>query len=191
MLGGTYDPPHIGHLVVAQDVFEQLGLDRLLIVPAGSPPHRQAVLPPSVRLGLVEQAFGRDERFEVCRAEIDRPGPSFTVDTLHWIRRSLRPEQLYCVIGADQLQVIDSWSRYEEIPTLARLTVMAREGDRPAATGALVPFDSVPVTRVDISASAVRQRLREGRSIRYLVPESIRARLETEWRRAAAVAGGR
>ena len=74
MLGGTYDPPHVGHLIVAQDVLEQLALDRLLIIPAGEPPHRAALLPTEVRLDLVSQAFGGDPRFEVSRIEVDRAG---------------------------------------------------------------------------------------------------------------------
>ncbi|UCG76727.1 MAG: nicotinate (nicotinamide) nucleotide adenylyltransferase [Gemmatimonadota bacterium] len=192
LLGGTYDPPHVGHLIVAQDVCEELDLDRLLIVPAGSPPHRETVFPSTVRLQLVELAFGSNPRFEVSRVELERSGPSFTVDTLRWIRRTLAPGELFCVIGADQLRVIDTWSRYREIAQLARLTVMAREGEAPSAGSVDLPFETVAVTRVDVAASTIRKRLREGRSIRYLVPESIRARVETEWQRtAAAAAAGR
>lgn len=183
MLGGTYDPPHVGHLIVAQDVLEELALDRLLIIPAGAPPHRAALLTTEVRLELVSQAFGGDSRFEVSRIEVDRTGPSFTVDTLRWIRRTMAPEELFCVIGVDQLRVIDTWSRYEEIPEIARLAVMARDGEAPPAAGIPVPFENVAVTRVDVSGSEIRDRLREGRSIRYLVPERIRERVEVEWAR--------
>ncbi len=188
MLGGTYDPPHVGHLIVAQDVLEGLALDRLLIIPAGDPPHRAAVLPAEVRLELVSQAFGGNPCFEVCRIEVDRTGPSFTVDTLRWIRRTMAPEELYCVIGVDQLRLIDSWSRYEEIPEIARLAVMARDGEAPAADDVPVPFETVAVTRVDISGSAIRGRLREGRSIGHLVPEGIRERVEVEWARVGNAA---
>ncbi len=185
LLGGTFDPPHIGHLVVAQDVFEHLELDRLLVVPAGDPPHRETVLPAELRCELVSTCFEGDGRFEVSRVELERPGPSFTVDTLRWIRETRNPEALFCVIGVDQLRAIDTWSRYEELPRLARLAVMARDGELPAAAKAAVPFESTPVTRVDVSGSEIRRRLREGRTIRYLVPERIRERLEAEWRRLA------
>jgi len=188
VLGGTYDPPHVGHLIVAQDILEGLALDRLLIVPAGDPPHRAAVLPAEVRLELVSQAFGGNPCFEVCRIELDRTGPSFTVDTLRWIRLTMAPEELYCVIGADQLRVIDTWSRYEEIPEIARLAVMARDGEAPSADAIPVPFENVAVTRVDVSGSGIRDRLREGRSIRYLVPERIRERVEVEWARVGDTA---
>lgn len=183
MLGGTYDPPHVGHLIVAQDVLEELALDRLLIIPAGDPPHRAALLPTEVRLELVSQAFGGNPGFEVSRIEVDRTGPSFTVDTLRWIRRTMSPEELFCVIGVDQLRVIDTWSRYEEIPEIARLAVMARDGEAPPAADVPVRFENVAVTRVDVSGSEIRDRLREGRSIRYLVPERIRDRVEVEWAR--------
>ena len=185
MLGGTFDPPHVGHLIVAQDVFEGLALDRLLIIPAGDPPHRAAVLAEDVRFELAAAVFGGDPRFEVSRVELDRPGPSFTVDTLRWIHQTLEPAELYCVIGADQLRVIDTWSRYEDIPRLARLAVMAREGEPPVPGGHALPFESVAVTRIDVSGSEIRRRLREGRSIRYLVPERIRPRVEQEWKRAS------
>jgi nicotinate-nucleotide adenylyltransferase len=188
MLGGTYDPPHVGHLIVAQDIVEELALHRLLIIPAGDPPHRAALLPTEVRLELVSQAFGGNPCFEVSRIEVDRSGPSFTVDTLRWIRRTMVPEELYCVIGVDQLRVIDTWSRYEEIPEIARLAVMARDGEAPPAEDIPVPFENVAVTRVDISGSEIRDRLREGRSIRYLVPERIRERVEVEWARVGNTA---
>ena len=183
MLGGTFDPPHIGHLVVAQDVFEHLDLDRLLVIPAGDPPHRSAVLPAELRCALVAACFEGDSRVEVSRVELERTGPSFTVDTLRWVRETRGPEVLYCVIGVDQLQVIDTWSRYEELPSLAWLAVMARDGEPPSSSEALLPFETVPVTRVDVSGSEIRRRLREGRTIRYLVPERIRRTLEAEWRR--------
>jgi nicotinate-nucleotide adenylyltransferase len=183
VLGGTFDPPHIGHLVVAQDVIEQLELDRLLVVPAGEPPHRETVLPAELRFRLVSECFQGDSRFEVSRVELERTGPSFTVDTLRWIQETRDPEVLYCVIGVDQLRVIDTWSRYEEIPRLARLAVMARGGEPPSLSEAVLPFETVPVTRVDVSGSEIRRRLREGLTIRYLVPERIRERLEADWSR--------
>ena len=183
MLGGSFDPPHIGHLVVAQDVVEQLRLDRLLVVPAGEPPHRETVLPAELRYELVSSCFEGDPRFEVSRVELDRPGPSFMVDTLGWIRERWDPSVLYCVIGVDQLRVIDTWSRYEQLPRLATLAVMAREGEPPSPVEGILPFETVPVTRVDVSGSEIRRRLREGRPIRYLVPERVRQRLESEWRR--------
>lgn len=185
MLGGTFDPLHIGHLVVAQDVVETLDLDRLLVVPAARPPHREAVLPAELRLALVRNAFEGDARIEASDLEMRREGPSYTVDTLAALRTRREPEALYCVIGVDQLRTFESWREPERIVELATVAVMSRGGDlpRPNEAGGGVDFVPVPVTRIDVSSSRIRERLAAGRSIRYLVPEGARARVEEAWRR--------
>ena len=192
MLGGTFDPPHIGHLVVAQDVVEGLGLDRLLIVPAARPPHREAVFPDSVRYELTVRAFADAVDIEVSDIEMHRAGPSYTVDTLEAIRDTSAPVTLFCIIGTDQAREIESWHEYERIPELAHLVVMTRGGDRNGdSLSVSLPYDRIDVTRIDLSSTRVRERLELGLSIRYLVPESIRADVEAAWRartaRAAAL----
>jgi len=190
MLGGTFDPIHVGHLVVAQDVVEALELDRLLVVPAGRPPHRETVFPAERRLRWTRKAFRGDPRVEVLELEVRRSGPSYTVETLEELRRRYRPDTLYCVIGVDQLEVLDSWRDPGRIARLARIAVMAREGEDPdRLRGEVgVDFESVPVTRVDLSSSRIRRRLAAGRTVRYLVPEAIRAEVE-EARGAVEAAG--
>lgn len=187
VLGGTFDPPHVGHLVVAQDVHEALRLDRLLVVPAPRPPHRSAVLPARLRYELVRRCFQGDERIEVSDVEFRREGPSYTVDTLAVIRRELDPEELWCVIGADQLRELEAWHEPERLPELARLAVISRAGELPRPDEASVdlPFEPVPVTRVELSSTRIRERLEAGLSVRYLVPESIREPLERAWREGA------
>lgn len=182
MLGGTFDPPHVGHLIVAQDLVERLELDLLLVVPAGRPPHREAVLPAEARLRLVRHAFRGDLRIEVPDLEVRREGPSYTVDTLEELRDRRSPRTLYCVIGADQLRVFPEWHEHERILRRARLAVMARGGEVPEP-GPLPAdaWEQVEVTRIDVSSTRIRQRLRDGRSIRYLVPESIRREVEVAW----------
>lgn len=189
VLGGTFDPPHLGHLVVAQDVVEALELDRLLVVPAGRPPHREAALPAPTRLELVREAFRGDDRIEVTGLETRREGPSYTVDTLARIRGERSPAELWLVIGVDQLRELHEWRTPERIAELARLAVMSRAGDRPAPDDVRIDVDFRPVevTRVDLSSTRIRRRLREGRPIRYLVPERIRERVEEAW---AALAEG-
>jgi nicotinate-nucleotide adenylyltransferase len=184
VLGGTFDPPHIGHAIIAQDLVEQLALDRLLLIPAADPPHRTAVLPADVRLGLVTRLFADAPQIEVADLELRRSGPSFTVDTLEEIRRLRAPSGLYCVIGADQLRVIDTWRDYRRLPELAQIAVMRRDGEEPELPRSAdrIAYITVNVSRVDVSASQIRARLREGRPIRYLVPESIRAEVERVWR---------
>lgn len=184
VLGGTFDPPHIGHLVVAQDVHEALELDRLLVVPAPRPPHRDAALPAEVRLELTRRAFRGDGRVEVSDVEFRREGPSYTVDTLEELRAERAPSELWCVIGADQLGELHGWHRPRRILEVARLAVMSRGGElpRPGGEARDFAFRAVPVTRIELSSTRVRERLAEGRSVRYLVPESVREPLERAWR---------
>jgi len=179
IFGGTFDPPHIGHLVVTQDVLERLQLDLLVVVPAGLPPHREAVFDGETRLELVRRAFEGDERVRVSDVEMRREGPSWTVDTLEWARRELGPDVLFLIVGADQLRSFGGWKDPQRILDLARLVVMTRPGEE--LEGSRIPHEIVEVTRVDLSSTRVRQRLEEGRSIRYLVPERLRPMVEQAW----------
>lgn len=178
IFGGTFDPFHVGHLVVAQDVVEMLELDRMIFVPAGVPPHKDAgaVSPASVRWAMVVAGVGSDPRFSASDLELRRPGPSFTVDTLREVRSQGIGDELFFLMGSDQLAEFHRWREPEEVGRLARLVVMAREGDDPVLADPGVSVDPlvVPVTRIDLSATRVRNRVREGRSIRYLVPDPVR-----------------
>lgn len=180
VFGGAFDPPHVGHLMVAQDVIEALDLDLLLIVPSARPPHRDAVLDAEQRLELVRTVFDGDPRIEVSDIELRRPGPSWTVDTLKEVRRRWKPDELVLVIGADQYRSFDTWRDPREILELAELAVMPRDGELPREDPRY-PFVAAPVTRVDVSSTRVRERLSTGRSVRYLVPDTIRERLEEIW----------
>ena len=180
VFGGAFDPPHIGHLVAAQDVIEGLDLDLLLIIPSARPPHRDAVLSAEERLSLARTAFGDDTRIEVSDIELCRPGPSWTVDTLVEIRKRWTPDELLLVVGVDQYRSFASWRNPERILELADLAVMPRDGELPREDPRR-PFVSAPVTRVDVSSTRVRDRLSAGLTVRYLVPESIRERLEEIW----------
>lgn len=183
VLGGTFDPIHVGHRIVAQDVLEALDLDRVVVVPAARPPHREAVLGAGRRLRLVRRAFQGDPRVEVSELELEREGPSYTVDTLEALREERAPDVLFCVVGADQLADLDTWRRPGRIVEVAELAVMNRgdEEPRPPAELPDLPFRSVEVTRIDLSSTRIRDRLEAGRSIRYLVPESVRAEVEAAY----------
>jgi nicotinate-nucleotide adenylyltransferase len=178
----------VGHLVVAQDAFEALGLDRLLLVPAWQSPHRAEPpkASPDQRLRMVRSSVQGDLRFEVSDMEIRREGPSFTVDTVRALRGESPDAELYLLIGADQWAGFATWREPAEIGRLARIAVMARAGDRPGesspgfAPGEAPDPVEVPVTRVDVSASMVRQRVARGLSIRYLVPGPVRQIIEAE-----------
>lgn len=186
VFGGTFDPPHIGHRVVAQDVIEGLQLDRLLVVPAGRPPHRDAVLDRETRLALTRSAFAGDDRVHVLDVEVRREGPSWTVDTLEWVHAELTPDVLFLVVGADQLAAFGEWRKPERILELATLAVMARPGEERGDTE--IPHEWIEVTGVELSSTRIRRRLEEGRSIRYMVPESIRPAIERAWKEQRAAA---
>lgn len=182
-LGGTFDPPHVGHAIVAQDVLEALELERLLVVPAGAPPHREAVFPAELRFELVRDLFAGAPGIEVSDLELRREGPSYTVDSLLQLRRERPVGELYLVVGSDQLGAIRSWHRWRELPQLARIAVLPRPGAEgvSAAGDAELPYVTVDVTRVEVSSTRIRERLAAGRSIRFLVPERIRERVERAW----------
>jgi len=180
VLGGTFDPPHHGHLIVAGDVCEALSLDRLLLVPSAEPPHKPGAVQASAeqRLRLVRAAVEGDSRFEVDDLELRRTGPSYTVDTLRLLRERHPGCELYFLIGVDQVRELHTWREPEEVARLATLVAVSRGGEDPGASP--YPLRRVAVTRIDISATEVRRRVREGRSIRYLVPEGVRELIERE-----------
>ena len=170
--------------MVAQDAFESLALDRLVLVPARQSPNRTEPprASPEQRLRMVRSAVAGDLRFDVSDIEIRREGPSFTVDTVRALRSESPDDELYLLIGADQWAGFTTWREPAEIGRLARIAVMARAGDHPGdARTSLVPDPvEVPVTRLDVSATLVRRRVADGLSIRYLVPEPVRQIIEAE-----------
>jgi len=184
LFGGTFDPPHHGHLVVAQDVAEALELDALYLVPSGTPPHKREapVSPALVRLEMVRAAIDGDLRLHASEIELRREGPSYTVDTLRAVRERRSGAELFFLLGADQFAELDTWKEPEEVARLARLTVLTRGGEDPSTAGPRVevPHDSVPVTRIDVSSTRIRERVRAGRPIRYLVPEAVRRIIQRE-----------
>lgn len=186
IFGGTFDPPHLGHVRVAADVADFLHLDRVLFVPAREPPHKSVehVTRPELRLAMVRAAAEADPRFEVSTLELERPGPSYTLDTVRALREARPDDALFLILGADQLRVFDTWHEPEEIVRLARLAVMDRDGESARAVAGGLPGASdavfVPVTRVDVSSTLVRERCREGRDIRSLVPDAVREIIERE-----------
>lgn len=181
IFGGTFDPPHLGHLVAASDACEALELDRVLWIPSARHPLKQGRVQTSaaLRLEMVRAAIAGDPRFEADELELRREGPSYTVDTLRALAGRHPGAALFLLSGADLLSELPRWREPDEIQRLATLAVLSREGDTlPAETG--LRAVAVPVTRVDVSATEVRRRASEERSIRYLVPEAVRAIVERE-----------
>ncbi len=179
VFGGTFDPPHTGHLVVASDACGALGLDRVLWIPSAVPPHKVKTVqaPAEARLEMVRAAIAGDPRFEADDLELRRPGPSYTVDTLRDLAARHPGAELVLLIGADNLREIPGWREPGEILRLARVAVLSRDGAG-VPPDAPVPAVPVPVTRVDVSATEVRRRAAAGETIRYLVPDAVRALVE-------------
>jgi nicotinate-nucleotide adenylyltransferase len=188
LLGGTFNPPHLGHLVCAQEAWDQLGLDRVLLVPVHTPPHKEAAGDPGVeaRVELCELAVAGDERLGVSRVDADVPGPSFTVDTLTRLHEHHPGDQLTFVVGGDMAHSLPSWREPEAILELAELAVAEREDVRrddildrlSGLRGARERIRFFDMPRIDISSSLVRQRAAAGRPIRYLVPDQVAAAVE-------------
>ncbi len=186
ILGGTFNPPHLAHLVCAQEAHAQLGLERVELVPAGVPPHKPVPDDPGpeARYELCRLAVGDDERFAVSRVEIERPGPSYMVDTLQGLRDARPEDDLTLIVGADMAHALPGWREPERILSLARLAVAERGGvAREDLAARLAPLEpSWPVEffampRIDVSSSLIRRRVAEGRPVRYLVPGAVEARI--------------
>ena len=180
ILGGTFDPPHIGHLIAAQEVHRQLGLDRLLLVPAAVPPHKrdERVTPGALRLAMLRAAIGEEDRFEVSEIELERDGPSYTVDTLRTLRDRHPDAGLFLAIGADQLAEFGSWKAPDEIAELATLVAFGRGGRSPDTDR--WPAETVDVPEIDLSSTRIRERVAAGEPIRYWVPAAVEAIIERE-----------
>lgn len=184
VFGGTFDPPHVAHLVAAQEVLERLRLGRVLFVPAALPPHKEGVsiTPAPLRLAMLRAAVAEDERFRVCELELERDGPSYTVDTLRELRERRSGDELVLIIGTDQLRELATWREPGEIARLARIAVVSRWGVDPAGVeaGVDVAWEEVAIPRLDVSASDIRCRVAEGRPVRYLVPDAVLEVIERE-----------
>jgi len=167
VFGGTFDPPHIGHLAIAHAALEELPLDRLLFVPARRSPlkERAPVASDADRLAMLEAAIGGEPRFGVSRVELERAGPSYTVETLERLRDQ---GTLFLILGGDAFAELARWRRPEQISELATIVVAARPG-APSA-GREVRVLDAPL--LDISSRELRARAARGRSLRYLVPEA-------------------
>jgi nicotinate-nucleotide adenylyltransferase len=202
IFGGTFNPIHVGHLRAAEEVIEALALERIIFVPAAEPPHKTSsaegpIAPVGERLAWVRAAVRDNARFEVDALEVERGGPSYTVETLRSIGARVAPERPVFALGQDAFAEVGTWREPRALFTLAHFAVFTRP---PMATGSLADWlpecirDDVTISAdgrsgkhtsagtwlrlleipgLDVSASEIRRRLREGLSVRYLVPEAV------------------
>jgi nicotinate-nucleotide adenylyltransferase len=176
IFGGSFDPPHMGHLIIAERATDQLRLDVTFFVPAFLPPHklRRKTTPPEQRLAMLRRAIRGNRRFRISELELRRKGISFTVDTLRTMKRRFPKSTLYLIIGSDNLELFETWKEPEHILKLARLVVYPRRTSprtgRVTRTLRLIQLKG-PI--LDISSSDLRRLVRTGASIRYLVPHDV------------------
>lgn len=178
VLGGTFDPPHVGHLLAASDAFEALALDKLLFVPAAVPPFKARSVQGTgeQRLRMLELTLGSDPRFEVSRVELDRDGLSFTVDTLAALSEKMPGVSLFMLIGEDLATQIASWRDSARIAELATIVVLVREAEaRSSALESSLPMLRLATRRLDLSSTEIRDRVQAGRSIHGFVPDAVAA----------------
>jgi nicotinate-nucleotide adenylyltransferase len=187
ILGGTFNPPHIGHLICAQEAWLQLELDQVLLIPAARPPHKDVEDEPGPRhrLELCRRAVAGDPRLGVSSVEMDRPGLSYTVDTLELLHSQAPDNELSLIVGGDVAAGLPGWHEPERVLSLARIAVAKRRGtsrstvDEALASlpeGDRAEFFRMP--RIGISSTLVRRRARAGHPIRYLVPDAVAEYIE-------------
>ncbi len=182
VLGGAFNPPHIGHLVLAQEAAFQLGLERVLLVPVGESPYKR-IDPepgPEVRLEMTRRAAAGDEKVEASDLETRRPGPSFTFRTLELLTEEHPTDDLVFLLGADVAAGLEGWRSPRRVLELARLGIAARAGtaaeEAEAAVERLGGGDRAEIVRmpeIGVSSTGIRRRVAAGRPIRYLVPDAV------------------
>jgi nicotinate-nucleotide adenylyltransferase len=186
--GGTFDPIHLGHLILAESCREACALDRVWFVVAGSPPHKPGERTPVAdRLEMVRIAIAGHPSFEVSEVEAHGPSPSYTYQTLESIARDRPGDDLFFLIGADSLADLPFWRHPERIAAAATIVVVNRPGIDPALLAAppdlgpnARPIVNVTIPPIGIASHDLRRRVAEGRSIRYLVPRGVEAYIEAQ-----------
>lgn len=182
IFGGTFDPIHMGHLLVAEQAREAADLDEVWFIPNAEPPHKAApVSATHHRERMVELAIADHPRFRLSRVELDRPGPSYTVDTVRDLKKAHPQAHFFLIVGADMMNDLPRWYKIEEIMHVVQVIGHLRPG---VAVGDLPPFIARRLTLVedavtlDLSSTEIRRRAAAGKSIRYLVPEKVRRYIE-------------
>ena len=171
LFGGSFDPIHHGHLILARDAMESLGLDRVIFIPANVSPHKLAHAPSPARLRceMVAAAIAGEPRFSMDACEAEREGPSYAVDTVRLMRRRSPQVEFFYFIGEDNVPALHTWREIDELMKLASFVVLAR--------GNLEPAEGFPIIsrNIDISSTDIRNRIARGLSVRYLLPDAVYA----------------
>ena len=169
LFGGSFDPIHHGHLILARDAMESLGLDRVIFIPANVSPHKLQQPPAAARIRceMVEAAIVGEPRFSMDACEAEREGPSYAVDTLRLMRRRFPQAELFYFIGEDNVPALHTWREIDEFKKLASFVVLARGNLEPAEGFRVISRN------IDISSTDIRNRIARGLSVRYLLPDAV------------------
>ena len=177
IFGGTFNPPHVAHLVAAENVCDHLKLDRVLFVPAAIPPHKlnEKIISAELRLQMVKLSIRDNSKFEVCDIELRRSGPSYSIDTIVELKGKFPGDDFFFIMGIDLLTDFYSWKNPDKILNECNVVVMDRPGFALASVDKelLRQVEVVNVPSMDISSSDIRRRVKSGKSIKFLVPPAV------------------
>jgi nicotinate-nucleotide adenylyltransferase len=178
IFGGSFDPPHVGHLLASEDAYDLLSLDRIVFVPAATQPLKigRSVATADHRVAMVRLLVESDPRFEVSTVELERAGLSFTVDTLKHFAEAYPEAERYLLLGADVLATFGQWREPERVLQLARPVVLERQGEEPVTLPKSLNGSAVrhlSTRRVDVSSTEIRERVRQGKPIRGFVTDNV------------------
>ncbi|SEM30722.1 nicotinate-nucleotide adenylyltransferase [Mesobacillus persicus] len=177
ILGGTFDPPHTGHLMMANEVLHALGLEEVWFMPNQEPPHKKKVgnITNQQRLTMLELAIDGHSGFRVEGIEMERKGPSYTFETMKILTERHKDVQFYFIIGADMIEYLPKWHRIDELQTIVKFVGVNRPGYNSETT---YPIQLIDSPSIALSSSIIRERRRQGGTIRYLVPNPVRTYIE-------------
>jgi len=173
ILGGTFNPLHIGHLAIAEVAQEQMSLEKVVFVPSCLPPHKRIanLAPADDRLEMVRLSIKKNPKFDISDFEVQKGGKSYTIETVRYFQEKFPGAKLFFIVGGDSAAFLHTWKNVEEILTLASFIVVNRPGHDECE--ASIPHHSVVLPGIDISSSYVRRRIVQGKSIKYLVPDEV------------------
>ncbi|SDJ73503.1 nicotinate-nucleotide adenylyltransferase [Alkalibacterium thalassium] len=179
ILGGTFNPPHLGHLIIAEHVRDQLDLDTILFMPSYEPPHKQSkqTIDHVHRVNMLERSLSDNDQFDIDLSEIERKGKSYTYDTMRLLKEKHPDTEFYFIIGADMVEDLPNWHKIDELIQLVQFVAVNRPNYQ---TESAYPVIMVDVPDVDISSSMIRQKVRDGCSIKYLVTAETEKYIESE-----------
>lgn len=174
IIGGTFNPPHMGHLIMAQQVGDQLGLDEVRFMPDAQPPHvdEKKTIPAQDRANMVQQAIADNPLFKLETAELKRGGKSYTYDTMKALKAQHPETQYYFIIGGDMVDYLHTWSHIDELVKLVTFVGIKRTG---YPTTSQYPVIWVDAPLIDISSTQIRHKVSQGHTVRYLVPDTVAA----------------